>query len=80
MGLSSKPGSYPSFSAEKDTCCVNTTTYEKFLPPPNISNISQAMRRSQMLQNGRNGTTRIGMSYLGQTVQQNITPPINRMK
>ena len=62
------------------TICPNTTTYEKFLPHPNKTNISRAMRRSQTLQNTRVGTMRFGTSYLGTTAEQTIiTPPVNRI-
>ena len=59
--------------------CPNTTTYEKFLPHPNKSNMSTAMRRSQVLSNTRIGTMRFGVSYLGQKVEQTIIAPTNRM-
>lgn len=61
------------------TICPNTTTYEKFLPHPNKSNMSSAMRRSQVLSNTRISTMRFGVSYLGQKVEQTIIAPTNRM-
>ena len=61
------------------TICPNTTTYEKFLPHPNKSNMSSAMRRSQVLSNTRIGTIRFGVSYLGQKIEQPIVAPTNRM-
>jgi hypothetical protein len=61
------------------TICPNTTTYEKFLPHPNKSNMSSAMRRSQVLSNTRISTMRFGVSYLGQKVEQPIIAPTNRM-
>jgi hypothetical protein len=63
----------------ENSVCPNTTTYEKFLPHMNKSNMSNAMRRSQILANTRVTTMRFGVSYLGQKIEQPIVAPINRM-
>jgi len=63
----------------ENSVCPNTTTYEKFLPHPNKSNMSSAMRRSQILSNNRVTTMRFGVSYLGQKIEDPIVAPINRM-
>uniref|UniRef100_A0A6C0E6H5 Uncharacterized protein n=1 Tax=viral metagenome TaxID=1070528 RepID=A0A6C0E6H5_9ZZZZ len=63
----------------ENSVCPNTTTYGKFLPHMNKSNMSNAMRRSQILANTRVTTMRFGVSYLGQKIEQPIVAPINRM-
>jgi hypothetical protein len=63
----------------ENSVCPNTATYEKFLPHTNKSNMSNAMRRSQILANTRVTTMRFGVSYLGQKIEQPIVAPVNRM-